>query len=310
MNHPSVTTRRLFLWILGILGCLIVVDVLFGIAMRSLRARSGLKGDYIMIEHVFNGCSDSILVLGSSVALNAIDTRVLADSLSTTAYNAAVNGQQLPFVLTLIKGMDVKGKMPPKILLGIYGADFYTEGSGSRYNILAPYYGQGNPYLDSLLSSRSSVEPLLLRSNLYRYNTAWLRILLYEFLSMAPDNPTGFVAKPVPPVFPARTIAPEGFDSISINPERLSQIKSIMEICRDNGTELTIFFTPLYSFSYLTAIDAVRRLAEDFPSARIWNDTGLQPFAADSTLFYDAIHLNINGAKIYTDTILSRLNPL
>ncbi|MBD5214885.1 MAG: hypothetical protein HDS75_08730 [Bacteroidales bacterium] len=260
-----------------------------------------------MIEHVINGCPDSILVMGSSVALNSIDTQTLSDSLATTAYNAGVNGQRLPFVLTLLKGMEAHKQMPARIMLGLHGSDFYSDGNGSRYNILAPYYNQGNSYLDSLLRSRRAIEPLLLKSNLYRYNTSWLRILLYELLQMKPDNPTGFVAKPVPPIFPTREDMSQSFDSIHINRERLDQIRDIMDICASHGTALTIIFTPLYSFSYQTAIDSVSAIANRYPSTDIWNDTQLRPFVSDSTLFYDPVHLNVNGAKIYTDTIISRL---
>ncbi len=307
MNSRPLTTRNSLIWLTGILLCLIIIDLSVGIVMRSYRSRSGLKGDYIMIDHVIDGCNDSILVMGSSVALNSINTGTVSDSLSVSAYNAGVNGQQLPFVLTLLKGMEANDKMPGKILLGLHGSDFYSTGSGSRYNILSPYYNQGNEYLDSTLRSKRAVEPLLLKSNLYRYNTAWLRILLYELLSMAPDNPTGFVAKPIPPVFPEREAMTASFDSINISSERLAQIGSIMEICRKKDVELTIIFTPLYSFPYRTAIDSVSRLAEMYPRVRVWNDTEMSPFVNDSTLFYDPVHLNADGAKIYTDTIIYRL---
>ena len=307
MKSTVITARRLLIWLTGVVVCLVAVDMLSGVIMRTYHSRSGLKGDYVMIEHVINGCPDSVLVLGSSVALNSIDTRTLGDSLSTSAYNAAVNGQRLPFVLTLLKGMESAGKMPQTILLGLHRSDFYSEGNGSRYNILAPYYNQGNVYLDSLLSSRRAIEPILLRSNLYRYNTSWFRILLYELLSMAPDNPTGFVAKPIPPVFPTRETLIQGFDSLGISRERLDQIGDIMDICHANDIDLTIIFTPLYSFAYQTAIDSVAAIAEKYPNTAVWNDTQLPPFVSDSTLFYDPVHLNISGAKIYTDTVISRL---
>ena len=41
--------------------------------------------------------------------------------------------------------------------------------------------------------------------------------------------------------------------------------------------------------------------------AKVYVDSKLEPFATNPTLFYDNSHINIDGTKIYTDIVLSRL---
>lgn len=309
MGETRSRRFRIIWWIVGVVAMVICIDILAGVAMRTYHDRAGLKGDYVMIEHVMGGCRDSVLVIGSSVALNGIDTQAVSDSLKIPAYNAGVNGQNMPFFLTLLKALESSDAMPKVIILGIHGSDFYTEGAGRRYNILSPYYGRGNAYLDSILGSRGRFEPLFLKSNLYRYNTAWWRILLYELLSMKPDNPTGFVSKPIPPVFPERTPIPPDLNPMDIRRERLEEISDIIKICSSRRATLIIVFTPLYSYPYDRAIEKVRSIAAEYDDVLVWDDTELLPFSADSTMFYDAVHLNVNGAQAYTDTIITRLHP-
>lgn len=53
-------------------------------------------------------------------------------------------------------------------------------------------------------------------------------------------------------------------------------------------------------------ISQIEEIAKRY-NVRVYNDIELEPFASDSTLFYNSTHININGAKQYTDTIIKRI---
>lgn len=299
--------KRVIVWSIIIIVTILVLDILFGVAFNSHMKNHTLPGDYEMADHLLrNSDNEDIVVLGSSVALNSINTKTLQDSLGIKSFNGGANGQSFPFHLTLLKAL--LGQHAPKhIILGIIPDNLSTTGKGARYNFLAPYYGMGISDIDSRLEEGDAIEQILLKSNFYRLNRIWFRIFLYNFVQPGIKGENGFVAKPIPPQFPERM---EIVEHKSMSAERRNEFEEFVKLCKDNDVNLTVVFTPQCIISNNTAEDSivteVRNICEK-NGVRLFDDRVIAPFNADNTLFYDDAHININGSKIYTDTILNRL---
>lgn len=287
------------------MATVVVLDFLSGWGMNKYLESHGLPGDYRMSDHSLLHSDEDIIVLGSSVGLNSINTGTIADSLGTTAYNSGANGQNFQYYLTMLKAITSRYS-PKKIILTLTPENLTTPGKGTRYNFLAPYYGRGIADIDSVMKSGEPMDGLFLTSNFYRLNRIWFRILLYHFTTPGIDGANGFVAKPVPQIFPTH-VHEERTDTMIPSCEEL--LREFIGICKDKDIDLTVIFTPIMYTSDRTDSDAISLTATICREygVEFFDDTHLAPFDRDSTLFYDIKHINIEGSKIYTDTIIKRL---
>lgn len=298
--------KRFLLWLLAVIATVFCVDLLVEIFFSSYIKKHTLPGDYESIEKVLRHNDSDLLILGSSVSLNSVDTKALEDSLGLKAFNGGGNGQTFPFFLTMLKAA-ITNHTPQKIILCMQPSALVTNGLGNRYNLLVPYYGLNIADIDENMIQEKKINKWLLNSSLYKLNTIWFRILLYHFITPDVRGENGHVAKPIPPYFPEKNEGKVGV----ISPKRLKELNSFMEICKENDIDLTILFTPLYTnFEDINTegnvIKETMELAKKY-NFSVYNDIELEPFASNPELFYDNAHININGTKIYTDTLLKRL---
>lgn len=303
--------KRFWIWILASLAILAALDALFGVASRWYVKNHVIPGDYRSLDYLLKESTDDVMVTGSSVALNSINTATLADSMGTAVYNAASNGQTLTYQLALLKSI-LKRHTPSTVMLGLYSADFVDRGAGARINLLAPYYGFGYQAIDSVLETAEPQNRWALKSNFYRLNTIWFRILLYNFVEPGVKGRNGFIAKDIPPVFPERM--KYDYRDLSTEGRPWEQLNEYIALCRSAGVKLIIFFPPVWfdpavPLAETPVFDRLSRLAASSGVA-LWNDAEHPRFASDSTLFFNANHLNYRGADIYTSIILDRLRDM
>lgn len=298
--------KHFIIWISVVVLTVLSVDLIFGIPFNNYTKNHKLPGDYESIEKVLRHNDADILVLGSSVALNSINTKALQDSLGCHTFNAGGNGQTFPFYLTMLQAA-IEQKVPKKVLLCIQPNALSSAGIGNRYNILAPYYGMGISDIDSNMSLNRIYDKYLLNITSYKFNKIWFRILLYHFITPDIRGENGYIGKPIPPSFPEK----KPLKVKEISKERKVELQKFMQICKDNNIDLMILFTPEYNNLNIkdkekNVISQVKEIAGLY-NVRVYNDIELKPFASDSTLFYDEAHININGTKLYTDTIIKRI---
>lgn len=300
--------KKILLWLTTALALTVCADFAIGYIMEKRLSKGPLPGDYESVEHVLMHSNEELMVLGSSVALNSINTAALSDSLGITAFNGGANGQTFPFYLTMLKAMLESNPNVKTVLLGMIENNLSDTGTGTRYNLLAPYYGRGVADIDTNLKAAEPLGGIFLKSNAYRLNNIWFRIMLYHFMSAGIKGENGFVAKDIPSIYPSLQLydsEPEPFSD-----ERLGQFDDFTSSCRDKGVRLIVFLPPIYTRGIGHPVSDALRLKSREEGFELWDDSSLPPFAHDSTLFYDAHHLNINGARIYTDTIAGRLRNI
>lgn len=302
--------KRFLIWLTLIVSIVVVADMLLGLMFDYVMKNIGLKGDYVATEHLLRHYDSDFVVLGSSVALNSINTGTLQDSLGINCYNGASNGQSFPYYLTMLKAI-IDQKKPSTVILGFLPNSLSDTGLGSRYNFLAPYYNRGISDIDERMESKGRVERHLLKSNFYRLNTIWFRIFLYNFIAPGVQGENGFIAKPLPPIGAVTEPHVETIqDLVGISPERRTQFMEFISLCKQNGIRLIIVIPPRYIRLDEGCTDPIVEQLKDICRTQgvdFYDDTKLTPFDKDKSLFYDKDHVNINGSVIYTDTILNRL---
>lgn len=301
ISNSDLAMKKFCVYFVAVIVVLVLTDFLFGF-IANIQKKVGLKGDYQPIEYVMKECNEEALILGSSVVLNCLKPSIIEDSLNVSCYNAGANSQTVIYYHTILN-MVLKRYNPKIVFLGIRATEFQDENL-LRYNILVPYYRSGYAEIDSVLESESGKEKFLLNSNLYRYNTIWFRILLYNFIKEHDKKDKGFLIheKPAaPPVF--SVTSPKRY----VSSHKLEVLKSIIDMCKSRGIKLVMFSPPNYcklteTPMTLTSIEQMCN-ENDIP---FYNDTQLQYFIDHVDLFYDSVHLNKYGADIYTKLFISR----
>lgn len=301
--------KKLIIWIATLIATLVIADLILGLVFGMYVSHKGLQGDYESTDYILRHNDNDVLILGSSVGLNSLNAKQIEDSIGMKTFNASANGQTFPFFLSMLKSVADQEHKPHTVLLLVNEQNMADTGIGKRYNFLSPYYGNSIGDIDERLEQRGKCEGLFLKSNAYRLNTIWFRILLYNFMSAGIKGENGSISKPVPPVFPERN----PYQPAELSEERRENLKEFIEICKDNNISLMMVVTPQYLDTLGTRFSPLAMSLKEISETNgfpFYFDLGLQPFAADSTLFYDNTHININGTDIYTPIIIERLRKI
>ena len=267
------------------------------------QSQKGLPGDYKPIEYALKECNEDILILGNSIVINSLKPSIIEDSLGLSCYNAGASGQTMFYYHTILNCV-LKRYTPKLIVLGLRYADF-DDDETLRYNILVPYYKQGFSEIDSILESKNSYEKYLLKSNLYRYNTIWFRILLYKFVNYNNNGDKGFIGHEVPAFLPPMTLTtPKDY----VSRVKMNLFKDIVLQCKMNKIQLVVYSPPMYT--KILGDHASVREVEDIcieNGIRFYNDIQDSYYLSHQEWFYDKSHINKDGALEYSKSFAHRL---
>lgn len=298
--------KKLLIFIFGVLATVGVLDFATGIALKSYLRTHRLPGDCAAIDYTVKDADEDIIIIGNSVVLNSLMPAVIQDSLGASVYNSASNGQQLAFFYSMLDCILLRHR-PKMVILGLTYNLFSSKGVGGRYSILSPYYDMGYNVIDSCFNSMSSYSPYLMKSTFYRYNSIWWRILLYHFITPNEPGENGFIAKPIPPIFPE--IKPI-VESSAPEEECMRFIDMIIRRCQEAGVRLVAIFPPrLYEPSDNTGIVAVKDMLRR-KGVSVIDDSNDPYYLSHPKLFYDNDHLNKDGALIYSREKASALKDI
>ena len=298
--------KKFLSFFIAIIALLIVIDFLFGYTAKSYIKTFGLRGDYQPIEYVIKKCEDDILFIGSSVVINSLIPSVLEDSLGISCYNAGANAQKIQYFHTILSCV-LQRYTPKMIILGLRPDELSADDMG-RYHLLVPYYNTGYNEIDSVLESKNRLEKYLLKSNLYRYNTMWFRIILYHFMGGRNDNNKGFSGHEKPILPPHMTYSMVIQD---ISETKVKILKDIINKCKQRGIKVVVYSPPMYT-KFKKKTGTIKILEHICKDNRIpyYCDTQNSLFLGHPEWFYDYLHLNKYGSLEYSKLFASRLKHM
>ena len=267
------------------------------------QTQKGLPGDYKPIEYALKECNEDILILGNSIVINSLKPSIIEDSLGLSCYNAGASGQTMFYYHTVLNCV-LKRYTPKMIILGLRFVDF-DDDETLRYNILIPYYRQGFTEIDSILESKNSLEKYLLKSNLYRYNTIWFRILLYNFVKYYDNGEKGFIGHEKPAFLPSMT---HTISQDYVSKVKMDLFKDIVLQCKKRNIQLVIYSPPMYTKieGKQISIREVEEICQQ-NGIRFYNDIQNPYFLSHQEWFYDKSHINKDGAIEYSKSLAGRL---
>lgn len=296
--------KKVILYIVGTIICLILADFIIGFCSKYYIKNYQLVGRYQPLDRLIKEVDTDIILIGNSAILNSINPEIIENRLSMTCYNGGITGQGVFFFETIIDCI-LQRHTPKMIIIGLRPEEIGKNVGEGIYDVLKPYYGLGYNSIDGHFNKASGIDRYLLQSNLLRYNTIWVRVLLYMLFDDTKYSKNGFMPKGTPSRFPTIKHVSKCEEPIK---EKLDCIERIMQMCKTKNIKLIICFPPtLLSFAPkdIPCVKAVRNLC-DYYAIPCYPNYNNNFYLSHPELFYDNGHLNKNGADYYSKD-LSRI---
>ncbi|SFT89577.1 hypothetical protein SAMN04489724_2623 [Algoriphagus locisalis] len=295
----------------GLLFTVLVVQLDFsiGLGMKQLYF-SQKSGKFARLTTTIYGNSSEILIMGSSRANRHYVSEIFEKVLGQSTYNAGVQGQKLVFQRALQK-IVLSRYFPKTIILNLDEEWLeYDQENYERLSDLNPYYWDFRNELEPVFSLGSSFVDLKLLPNTFRYNSTFLHILNYsifpqrDFLGYRPLYGGVKVLKSKIPKKPSEK---------ALDPILVTLFRDFIESAKREKINLVFVISPeLYkktlnndSKSMLT----MKMIAKD-NEIPLFDFRNTEQFLRKKELFFDDIHLNDKGSRMFTEMTLDSLKSL
>lgn len=281
-----------------------IVDVVVGYVMDWMLPRTGNKGDLCLTNLGVNVIETPIVIVGSSRASHHYDSRIFADSLGKATYNVGTDGCFFTHNCCVINS--ILERYSPELIVWEFEPSYlyeYADDISSMYL----YYGKKNyitKTLDEVLPQREIIK---LNSNIYRYNSKFIRILtrfiqndnaLDEYCGYEPSAPKNLKE-------PLRLNKEEQYQELTIDSTKLLRFKETIKKAENKGVKMVLVNSPKFIVdSNINMKESVTNICQEFGISFI--DCS-QLYINHPEYFNDPSHLNAIGADIYTKHIASIL---
>ena len=297
--------------VLFFISLIVIIDQFVGRILRKLYFHQKTGQNY-SLSYTFINCTADILIFGASQAQHNYDSRIISDSLKMTCYNAGQDGGH-SILLQYAQIKVITARYIPKIIILEFTTDNIVKlpVAYEKLSILLPYYSL-YPELDELIRLRSSFESVKLLSAIYPFNSNVINILRYNTTSHSARKKDydGYI-----PLNGKMNIdmlknlqKPLTEPELFVDTNMVNALIHIIDICKKKNITLEIVSSPHYhnindkrnppSSIATIALDIIRK-----NDANYLNLTFDSAFAGHLNWFKDKVHLNQEGAKIFSSKI-------
>ncbi len=293
-----------------VLIVLILMDLVLG-SIARFAFFSQRSGKYSRITYSLEKTQDSILIFGSSHALNHYIPAIIEDSLKISCYNAGIQGQGILMFSTIQK--IILQRHTPKVTILNIDPEFLQEYK-QRYDLLSdiePYYFLHNKTIGNVLKYKSNFEKNKLLSKLYQYNSTIVHIIKYWLYPQSSYK--GF--HPLTGIVPISRIEMHNKTNekeLKIDTVFVNKFKNFINTSIAAKTKLVFIVSPVIYKSNLmenNSFSLIKRITDSYniPMLNYHNDS---LFIGKTELFKDLSHLNKKGAELFTRHLSHDLKSL
>lgn len=281
----------------------IILDFVFGSILEYAYFKQK-NGRLYRITNTIENIESEVLIFGSSRAVQHYDPKVIQSKIDMSVYNAGLDGQSILFHQTILAAILTRYK-PKLIVLDLFEYMDFREGTKpyERLSVLLPYYNK-YPDVFNILEKRSYFERIKLFSRSYPYNSLALRIIegnLSFFKSDKTEN--GFIPKAG---YFQQPLNKEIKSDQIYDIEKVQYFYDFVNTCKQYDIPLYIVISPRYidcdnCFYFSEKIcKNVGVEIHDFSTSEL--------FLSHIEYFQNESHLNVEGAKVYSELIGMKLN--
>ena len=307
MVHLSMGVSDMKKYLLHILLFFVIVaavDMAAGIVFKRLQQQAG--GGTGAEYYVCKEGNDDVLVMGSSRASHHYVSNILADSLGMSCYNGGQDGNGI--VMQYGRWKMISERHVPKVLIYDIEPSFdLAVDDNSRYvDRLKPY--SDDKQVSNYISELFPMERLKLMSKMYRFNYKFLEVMSD---CVRPSESNGgyrpnrkHIRQEIIDAAPQEGIV--RFDEI--DEVKINCLKSLISEVKEKGVKVVLVSSPYWKGYGGIDWSVIEELADtmgvpfiDYANSEIRNNPDW---------WADSMHLNDDGAQVFTADFASRLKNL
>lgn len=294
--------------VLIVLASVAVVDVAVGKVMDWMLPQISNQGDTGKTYYSLNDVNTPVVIVGSSRAAHHYVTEMIEDSLKMPAYNVARDGCFFSYNCCVINS--ILDRYTPKLIIWENGTEYLYESISDPLESLYPYYSQNKWISRTIQEELPWTEYMRLNSNIYQYNSIGHRILMrYRGRHSFSDRTIkGYLPLTPKQLRKQLELKKEELESATLSETKIERFRSTLERAQKKGVRIIVVDSPKFmnrDNSNLSAIK-MQELCEQY-GALYLDNSQLSFFLEHPELFNDAIHMNDDGAKIYTELFLKQI---
>jgi hypothetical protein len=260
-------------------------------------------GKPFRVTYSIDKTHEKLLVFGSSRAFCHYVPEVFEKTLGIDYYNVGHDAAGILYDTAILKGILARYR-PEIIILDFRHDELAKKKLGYQMlSVLLPYYKE-HKEIQKIINLRGDFERLKLFSRIYPFNSQLMTILLANKIRWIDDK--GFV-----PQYGKWNYAIEEYDSslgIELDPNYIKYYLEFIEIVKKYNISFFVVISPYYRI--IRNQTASIRMAADICRKQnvIFLDYSQDSrFLERPDLFRDPDHLNYEGAKIYSEIIVTRM---
>ncbi len=288
---------------------LFVLDFSIGSILKHFYFKQN-SGLLYRTTYALDSTKADILILGASTANHHYYPLTFEKGLKMSCYNAGRDGNSIFYHYAVLKA--ILFRYHPKMVILDYNAKEFLQDQESydRLSSLLPYYDY-HPEIRSIIQLKSRFEKYKLVSRIYPYNSALFTIAIgnmkFNKSREYSADENGYVA------LRGKWQKHLSIDSISrdykIDSEKVKIFKSLIKECLDSKVKLFICVSPAFSkIKYEDpSIAIAKRIAQEY-NISFYDFSNDSFFLNNPNLFHNPGHLNDEGAKVYSEMVINKIN--
>ena len=297
--------KKLFVRIALFIIMLFVLDNVVGMTSAYL-IKNAKSGATEKIEHICNKSNEDVLIFGSSRGCHHYDPRILRDSLSMSVYNCAYDGCGSILLYGLLEIL-TDHYTPKCIIYDVQPSfDYLVDGQeNSRFlGNLKPYYESEG--IDSIFWNIDPNERWKMLSHMYRMNGKTIQVVSEYFMkrneTIMGYDPRDRKMQVEPKVINSTDVAP--FDET-----KKYYFERIISLCQEKGIKLIFYASPYYKKTTDNEFMFIKNLSDKY-GIPFFNHSCDSNFTNNRDWFYDSIHMNVDGATVYSQVVAKELSEI
>lgn len=282
---------------------LLIIDLLTGfIGNKIIERLPNYGGGTIKDNFRLNKLTTDILIIGSSRARHHYIPYYIKDNIKKqySIYNAGCDGQFVD-CNSCITECVIKRKKPKLIIFEIGEYELFNN---SKYIIedFAPYY-DNNKIVKLYIDKLGIKERLKIKSNLYKYNSKIINFIVSLTYSYTSNNGYDPLYTKMNILKYKNKVNNNKMDT-KIDEYSKKNFTNILKLCKKENIKLIVVTSPKYKTNEKN--NFLKKLCNIYNVPYIDMET-TNYFNNHPGLFADAVHLNNDGATIYTKMFIQRL---
>ncbi len=292
--------------ILAFLILFFILDFILGGFLGKLYFKQTSGWEY-RTKYSIEDTRADILIFGASRAQQQYNPFFFEERLKQTCYNVGRDGEPFFYYYAIFKGI-LKRYTPKMIILDIENGVFRAEQTSyDRISVLLPFY-KNHPEMRSVIKLKGPFEKYKLQSKVYPYNSMLFKILIgnAEFNKKRSIDINGYV--PLSRALNEPTRSVNISQKYDLDANKLNLYQSFINECLKANIKLYIVCSPYYI--NLIGSDTSMTIAKNVAksnSIQFFDFSKDDFFLKNPNLFDDTVHVNIEGAKIFSNKLIDSI---